>query len=49
MREDSPLKILGNGNISKKLTVKADYFSASAASKIEEAGGKAEVVTSVKK
>ena len=49
MKEDSPLKILGNGSISKKITVKADYFSASAASKIEEAGGKAEVVTSVKK
>ena len=49
MKEDSPLKILGNGSISKKITVKADYFSASAARKIEEAGGTAEVVTSVKK
>jgi len=49
MKEDSPLKILGNGSISKKITVKADYFSASAARKIEEAGGTAEVVNSVKK
>lgn len=38
------LKILGNGNITKKLTVKAAIFSASAKEKIEAAGGKAEVV-----
>jgi len=38
------VKILGNGNISKKLTVKAAVFSASAKQKIEEAGGKAEVI-----
>ena len=38
------VKVLGNGEISKKLTVKATSFSASAKRKIEEAGGKAEVV-----
>lgn len=38
------LKILANGTLSKKLTVKAAAFSASAKAKIEEAGGKAEVV-----
>ena len=38
------VKILGNGEISKKLTVKASAFSESAKSKIEAAGGKTEVV-----
>ena len=38
------LKILGNGKITKKLTVKASCFSTSAKEKIEAAGGKAEVV-----
>lgn len=38
------VKILGNGNITKKLTVKASAFSESAKQKIEAAGGKAEVV-----
>ena len=38
------LKILGNGELTKKLTVKAAVFSASAKEKIEAAGGKAEVV-----
>ena len=38
------VKILGNGEITKKLTVKANAFSASAKEKIEAAGGKAEVV-----
>ena len=38
------LKILGNGSVSKKLTVKAAAFSESAKEKIEQAGGKAEVV-----
>ena len=38
------VKILGNGEITKKLTVRASAFSASAKAKIEEAGGKAEVV-----
>lgn len=38
------VKILGNGEITKKLTVKAAAFSASAKEKIEKAGGKAEVM-----
>ena len=38
------VKILGAGNITKKLTVKANAFSESAKAKIEAAGGKAEVV-----
>ena len=38
------VKILGNGELTKKLTVKAAAFSASAKEKIEKAGGKAEVI-----
>jgi len=38
------VKILGNGSLTKKLTVKASAFSKSAKEKIEAAGGKAEVV-----
>ena len=38
------VKVLGNGNITKKLDVKANAFSESAKAKIEAAGGKAEVV-----
>ena len=38
------VKILGNGEITKKLTVKAAAFSGSAKEKIEATGGKAEVV-----
>ena len=38
------VKILGSGELTKKLTVKASAFSASAKEKIEAAGGKAEVV-----
>ncbi|MDR0819461.1 MAG: 50S ribosomal protein L15 [Oscillospiraceae bacterium] len=38
------LKILGVGELTKKLTVRASAFSASAKEKIEAAGGKAEVV-----
>ncbi|MBR0302942.1 MAG: 50S ribosomal protein L15 [Clostridia bacterium] len=37
------LKVLGNGEISKKLTVEAAVFSATAKEKIEAAGGKVEV------
>ena len=43
-RELSGLKILGNGEITKKLTVKASIYSAVAKEKIEAAGGKAEVI-----
>ncbi len=38
------VKILGNGDITKKLTVQVNAFSASAKEKIEAAGGKAEVI-----
>lgn len=38
------VKILGDGEVSKKLTVKASAFSATAVSKIEKAGGKVEKV-----
>ena len=38
------LKVLGNGSVTKKVTVKAAAFSESAKEKIEKAGGKAEVV-----
>ncbi len=38
------VKILGNGELTKKLTVKANAFSESAKSKIEALGGKAEVI-----
>ena len=38
------VKFLGNGNVTKKLTVKASAFSETAKQKIEAAGGKAEVV-----
>ena len=38
------VKVLGNGNLAKKLTVKATAFSESAKSKIEAAGGTAEVI-----
>ena len=38
------IKVLGDGNIEKKLTVQANKFSESAVQKIESAGGKAEVI-----
>jgi len=38
------LKVLGNGNIQRAVTVKAAAFSSSAVKKIESAGGKAEVI-----
>ena len=38
------LKVLGDGNLTKKLTVKAHKFSKTAKEKIESAGGKAEVI-----
>ena len=43
-KELDGLKVLGGGEITKKLTVKAAIFSASAKEKIEAAGGKAEVI-----
>ncbi len=41
------IKILGGGEISRSLTVKAQAFSASAKEKIEKAGGKAEIIKKV--
>ena len=38
------VKILGVGEVNKKLTVKVNFYSASAKDKIEKAGGKAEVI-----
>ena len=38
------VKVLGNGELTKKLTVQANAFSASAVEKIEALGGKAEVI-----
>ncbi|MCQ4088840.1 50S ribosomal protein L15 [Saccharibacillus sp. JS10] len=40
----SGIKILGNGDVTVKLTVKANKFSQSAVEKIEAAGGKTEVI-----
>lgn len=41
----SPVKILGNGKLTKSLTVQAHFFSKSAKEAIEAAGGKAEVIS----
>jgi len=41
---DTPVKILGNGEVDKAYTVKAAAFSKPALAKIEKAGGKAEVI-----
>ena len=43
-KADAAVKVLGNGKLTKKLTVKLNAFSASAAEKIAAAGGKAEVI-----
>lgn len=43
-KKSNPVKILGNGNLTKKLTVRTNSFSKSAIKKIEKAGGKVEVV-----
>lgn len=43
-KELSGIKILGNGKLEKKLTVKANIFTNSAINKIQELGGKAEVI-----
>ena len=41
---DDGIKIMGNGELTKKLTVQAAKFTATAKEKIEAAGGKAEVI-----
>lgn len=46
VRAGHPVKILGNGEISTALTIKAHKFSASAKTKIEAAGGSCEVIES---
>lgn len=43
-KEMAGVKVLGNGELTKKLTVKAAKFSAAAKEKIEKAGGKVEVM-----
>ena len=42
-KEFEPVKVLGNGDLTKKLTVKVDKVSASVKAKIEAAGGKVEL------
>ena len=42
-KEFEPVKVLGNGDLTKKLTVQVDKVSASAQAKIEAAGGKVEL------
>ncbi len=42
--ENVQIKVLGDGDIQKPLTVKANYFSKSAIDKIKKAGGQAEIV-----
>ncbi len=42
-KKNLPVKILGDGDISKALTVRADRFSKSAKERLESAGGSAEV------
>lgn len=43
-KELDGVKVLGNGNLEKKLTIQANKFSKSALEKIEKAGSKAEVI-----
>jgi large subunit ribosomal protein L15 len=43
------LRILGEGDVTKKLSIKADHFSKSAKEKIEKAGGTVEVIPPPKK
>lgn len=43
------LRILGEGDVTKKLTIKADHFSKSAKEKVEKAGGTVEVIPPPKK
>jgi len=45
MHESEMLKVLGDGDLSKPLTIEADHFSASALEKIKKAGGKAVTVS----
>ncbi len=47
-RKELPLKVLGNGDIKSKISVKVDKISASAKEKIEKAGGTVELISSEK-
>jgi large subunit ribosomal protein L15 len=47
-KRNVPVKILGEGKLTRSFTVKADAFSASAKKKIVEAGGKVEIVSSIR-
>ena len=44
VRGKNPVKVLGNGELERSLTVKADAFSKSAVAKIEGKGGKADIL-----
>ena len=44
VKKSSAVKVLGNGKLNKKLTVKASKFSVTAVAAIEAAGGKTEVI-----
>ena len=44
VRRPGPIKVLGNGDLSQKLTVRAHDFSESAKAKIQAAGGSCEVL-----
>ncbi len=46
-RKGEPVKVLGDGEFTKKLTIRAHAFSAKAKEKIESLGGKAEVIQTV--
>ena len=46
-RKSLPIKILGNGDVTKALVVQAHKFSKSAETKIQAAGGRVEVIPSV--
>ena len=43
-KQEDGVKVLGNGNLEKKITIQANKFSASALEKIKKAGSKAEVI-----
>ncbi|MBD3387219.1 50S ribosomal protein L15 [candidate division KSB1 bacterium] len=43
-RKDKPIKVLGNGELSKTLTIQVHAFSKTAKEKIESAGGRADVL-----
>jgi large subunit ribosomal protein L15 len=48
-RADRPVKVLGEGDLGVKLTLKVDAISAGARKKVEEAGGQVELVTTLRR